>query len=464
MDAASVLWARLEEGTLVEGKPIDGFTAGTFIDMWGRKFQFEENELPLYVENTMVAIEATKLSDGEVRGLPIDCQGHDNEDAAGWIVGVELVDGMIRFAVKWTDVGADLIKRGLRAFFSATANVALKVILGGSLTNWPATRDNKTGAPLLSPVELAGRPGLYQLEEEEAEQDDDLPESDDVEGLSYQERQERIAQAWHAFEPSTDGPEGYVDSIYEDYVIIERTDGTYKVPYSWEGERVIFAAEREWTLVRKTWLEATKEAVQGFFKKPIEGENDMAKKMSDEDRTALAAELVPQLIPALVAALSGNGEVAELELDVANLNIEPLAELIDEKADAKVAILLAEETRKGEIASFVAEATGGTEEKPVGLPVVSDDLVAFLSSLDEKQLVQAKSIFGAIIEDGVKHFAELGHSRKVKGNTELSDPMKAHLREYLTSDGHTVGEFFKMNADMLGAQEDYDLSAFEVKE
>lgn len=137
-------------------KSIDGLVAGTFTSMSGQEVTFEPADLQAYVDNTKAIIESTKTEKGEVVGLPIDRNNHDHNGGAGWIIDLELdkARNVIRFMVKWTQEGIDLIKGNIRRFFSPSADPDEKVILGGSLTNWPATRDGQ-GKFLLRPVELS---------------------------------------------------------------------------------------------------------------------------------------------------------------------------------------------------------------------------------------------------------------------------------------------------------------------
>jgi hypothetical protein len=121
--------------------------------MLGREIEFKAGDLADYVANTQAAIDATIGESGEVAGLPIDAQNHDKGNAAGWIIAVELVGNIIRVVPQWTDLGRDLIQRGLQKFFSATVDVASKTIIGGSLTNWPAMKQG--GRNQLRPVELS---------------------------------------------------------------------------------------------------------------------------------------------------------------------------------------------------------------------------------------------------------------------------------------------------------------------
>jgi hypothetical protein len=121
--------------------------------MHGAAVKIKDDDLETCLQNTLAAIEATKSESGEIVGLPIDAKGHEKGDGAGWIVGANLEDGKLRLTPKWTEIGRELIEKGIRRFFSATMDIKNKVILGGTLTNWPAVRDKK-GRVLLRPVEL----------------------------------------------------------------------------------------------------------------------------------------------------------------------------------------------------------------------------------------------------------------------------------------------------------------------
>jgi hypothetical protein len=137
-------------------KAIDGLAVGKFTAMSGDEVEFKAEELQDYIDNTNAIIESTKTEGGEIVGLPIDKNTHDHAGGAGWIKGLELdkARNVIRFMVDWTKDGTDLIKENMRRFFSPSTNPESKTILGGSLTNWPATRNNK-GQVLLRPIELS---------------------------------------------------------------------------------------------------------------------------------------------------------------------------------------------------------------------------------------------------------------------------------------------------------------------
>lgn len=135
-------------------KVFDGLAAGNWKDRLGRKVEIELSALPEIVKNTAAAIESATTETGELVGLPIDEDGHDHKGGAGWIVGVELDGGLIRIKPNWTEAGSKLIKDNIRRFFSPSIDMKNKVILGGSLTNWPGSRD-EMGLMALRPIELS---------------------------------------------------------------------------------------------------------------------------------------------------------------------------------------------------------------------------------------------------------------------------------------------------------------------
>lgn len=144
----------VELEALKGGKPFDGFSVGEFVDMYGRAVKVTASELPTFLKNTLAALESTRGESGELAGLPIDAKNHDKGDGAGYIVGVELQGNLLRMTPAWTEIGLDIIGKKIRRWFSATVDLANKVIVGGTLTNYPATR-NKNGQIMLRPIELS---------------------------------------------------------------------------------------------------------------------------------------------------------------------------------------------------------------------------------------------------------------------------------------------------------------------
>lgn len=137
-------------------KPFDGMAAGEFTDMRGREFQIKPERIPVYAANTARALESTRDSNGEIVGFPIDAMSHNHSEAAGWIVGVEIdISGQkLHFTPRWNEYGKSLISSDLMRFFSPSIDLETETVVGGSLTNWPATR-TKNHEILLKPVELS---------------------------------------------------------------------------------------------------------------------------------------------------------------------------------------------------------------------------------------------------------------------------------------------------------------------
>lgn len=125
-------------------------------DMYGRDLTVTEEELPDYIANTQRVLNSTKDTNGEIVGLPIDMANHDHQGGAGWIVGLELDEArkIINFLVEWTEDGVEAIASNITRYFSPSFDDENKIILGGSLTNWPGSRNQK-GQYLLRPVELS---------------------------------------------------------------------------------------------------------------------------------------------------------------------------------------------------------------------------------------------------------------------------------------------------------------------
>lgn len=154
----------IELAGLEYDKPFDGMVAGKFTDMHGRSVEITASDLQAIADNTNALIASTKAESGELAGLPIDEMQHNKGHAAGWLLGVELAGQVLRIIPQWTELGRELIGKKIQRYFSATIDLAKKVILGGTLTNWPATRDNATGRVLLRPIELSE--SLFQIQAE----------------------------------------------------------------------------------------------------------------------------------------------------------------------------------------------------------------------------------------------------------------------------------------------------------
>ena len=163
-------------------KPFQGLAPGDFTDMHGRKVSIKLEDLQEYVENTKELLDGVTTESGDTIGLPIDMMDHDHGNAAGWITDVFLEDERVKFVPKWTDIGLELISKDLQRMFSPTINLKEKTILGGSLTNWPATRD-KRGKVLIRPIELSDGHIWLDMVEDNV-QNGDEPEQTTEEGVN----------------------------------------------------------------------------------------------------------------------------------------------------------------------------------------------------------------------------------------------------------------------------------------
>jgi len=357
--------------SLVEGKDFDGMAEGKFTDMYGREVELEG--LSDYLDNTLENLEATRTEGGELVGLPIDARGHENGDGAGWIVGLELADSVIRFSVKWTEIGLELIKKGIRRFFSPTIDVKNKVILGGSLTNWPATRTKK-GKILLRPIELS----------------EQLLEAEQVDDETFIQRISDLMSRFMNRFTKADWPETDEEIPTED-----------------------------------TSMTVTLE------------------ELTPEQRAEIDAQAL--------AKLSSSNPPAELSA------------FIDAEANRRMAALLEAEQRKVHVAEFTARVVGGTEDKPIGLPVEQDKLVSFLASLSTDQQKEAEEILTSIHDKAAINFQEKGHGKQVAGSTELPEVYKTMLKSWVDG-GESVAKFFSINSVELGDMKDYNLSEFEKED
>ncbi len=339
-------------------KAIDGLAANDddpYISMHGEEVFIKSDELAAYIENTLAVIESTKTEGGEIVGLPIDMEAHNHKGGAGWIVGLELdtARNVIRFLVNWTEKGIELIKGNLSRFFSPSVDTENKLILGGSLTNWPASRNAK-GQILLRPVELSQSIKEIDMEKTLLEILAELPG--------------KVAEAVRGGKQQEPPP----------------------APPPTEFETEISPALKE------------------LLRTP-EGIEELGKKAQEMARDAIHLE-----------------------------------------------------KRKMHTVQFASKLAGGTAERPVGLKVRPNEIVALLLSLPEPQALAVEKILASAL-DGAINFSMRG----LDGNgfiqkPELPKEVKGYLSTWVDA-GKSIGEFFELNLE-LGNPEDYNLSEFAKKE
>lgn len=354
-------------------KAIDGLAAGTFVAMNGARVTFPAEKLQTYVDRTKAIIESTRTEGGEVVGLPIDEDAHDHRGGAGWIkdVSLDTVRNVIRFGVEWTDKGKEIIGKNVRRFFSPTFDPKREAVLGGSLTNWPASRD-ESGAIVLKPVEL----------------------SEDLQEIDVNELLKAIL------------------SVHDSLKSLSSQDGGGEANPERENE-------------------------EGASDMPVPGEGNTN---TPESRSVSIQELL-------------NTPAA----------IQELGRLAEEKAKDMVRT----DKRKSHVVEFASTLVGGTREKPFGLAVPADEVVAFLLSLTEAQQKAAERLLTKALEAAID-FAEHGYNvgggeGSFIGKPSLPNWAKPMLAGWL-QEGHSIKEFFAINGDELGAAKDYNLSEFAEME
>jgi len=387
-------------------KPFDGMKAGKFTAMDGRPVEFADADMGAFLAGTQAAIDATKAESGDVVGLPIDMRNHDHGDAAGWIVGAELMGDVIRLSAKWTQAGLDLIGAGLQRFFSPSVDMANKAIIGGSLTNWPATRAG--GKTLLRPIELSQ--GVYSF----ALTDDEMG---------------AVMDAFFALYPGGEGEPQYAPiDAKEDYLVV--TDGTdlLKVTYTLTDGAYEFAPVESWVKVQVEYeeIEAEGEPAPEDAPAPVE---------VAPDEMSIPAESVAELTEAQIAAL------------------------VDERVNVRLAELARIADRERDTRDFSERVCNGTKDSPIGLSVPPADLCAILLSLPEDGAEKVKSLLSHVVKIGVVNFAERGHGQIIENKPALDAQSARHLAAWVKS-GKTMASFFDVNPE-VGKASDYNLTEYQ---
>lgn len=410
-----------DHNALVEGKPFDGMTHGDFIDAIGREVKVKKSELAEYVKNTQAAIEKTRTSEGIV-GLPIDAANHDHGDAAGWIIAVELVGDIIRFTPRWTKLGLKKVGEGLRRMFSPSFSRVMKVIGGGSLTNWPATL-NRKGEMLLSPIELTQ--GLY------------------VAGAVESETPEEIAEA----STTTTAETGANITINVDGKQLHMNLSTDDEP---EPE--------------KTGVEAMDEKeLDARIEKQVQARVDAAvAELSVVPAVEPETEDVQTDQLAIISDLMSKGASAEdVEAAMIEWNKQNYAQM-QLRADRTARVQLAKLKHDNAVADFSRDIVGGIEGHPYGIPTSEEKINTMLGDLEPEQAKEWMSVLSGIQTKGLILYEEVGHGKRLAGQAELASPFDDLLTSWVEGGG-SVKEFFKLNAPELGEQEQYNLTAFETK-
>lgn len=455
-------------------RPFDGMASGEFIDMYGRKIVFKKEEMATYVANTKAILASTKDSNGNVVGLPVDGMNHNHEQAAGWIMDVELsVRGdVIIFTPRWNDWGRQLIGSDLVRFFSPTVDLVAKAVLGGSLTNWPATRDQKTSQVLLRPIELSQ--GMYELVDE-----------------SLMERVQRIAKAFRdAFRDMYNTEYAYPVDVFDSYVICEMDDNLYKVSFTESKEGFAFEPFENWVKVKRSYVEQAlhdvKKFLSGLFDRaatdgPEETPADLTTQsgviempeMTREELKALMKEIVGELaaVPGTAPA-APTGSVMDL-LDMTGLSEEAKEQrkgelkaqlaLIRQQAEQEYRAELVKLEHEGRMTELAQKLSAGSSDAPRGFRATADELKEHLLRMAPEEAKWWGELLASTQEKGFVEFRELGHGKVMQGTQPLPGQIAVQLKKWIAS-GQTIESFFEVNAVEVGVMSDYNLAEFQPKE
>lgn len=405
--AQGFVFVNLAGYQLTPGRPFAGFAAGNFTDMHGRPVELAAADISDYVANTNARITAYKQRN--MPGLPIDARQHDKGDAAGWII--EATEGQVTdtagqqiaavtLVPEWTDLGADLLKRRIQTNFSPTVNLTDKVIVGGSLTNWPATVD-AAGVPLLAAVELAQGMTTFEpvTEQEPTEQPATEPEPAPI-----------ATDAVDSRELST--------STGVEIMTLELTQ------------------------------EQLDELVANRVKDTLAELN--AQRPEPEPGSINYAELAQAL-----GLATDDAEAQQVK------HLDQLAELIEQQAQLKWQQKLSQMQRQNQYAELAARVTGGTPDAPRGIPTDADRLRDELLKLTPDQAKYWGGLLENVTRAGLTDFSELGHGKRTKQQHPVPDYAVDSLKAALAA-GASPEEFFTTAG--LGSASDYDLSAYVKKE
>jgi len=145
------------------------------------------------------------------------------------------------------------------------------------------------------------------------------------------------------------------------------------------------------------------------------------------------------------------------------LNTPDAVEELGKRASEMAQEAIKAEKRKMRAVEFAAKIAGGTREKPFGLRVKPNEIVALLLSLPDKQAQAVEKMLegalGAAIDFAEHGFDSEGFIQK----PQLPTAIKPYARQWVEA-GKPITEFFAQNPE-LGEAENYNLVEFmKVKE
>lgn len=387
----------------------DALVAGTFKPMFGGEVTITDADIKKIARNTNRLIKSTRGESGELAGIPIDTEWHNHDGEAGWMVKVAVKDGRLRATPQWTDIGQMLLESKRRKFFSASIDRQDMVMFGGTLTNYPATRDGNKKI-LLRPIELSMPAGegitpLLSVHFAEADEADAV-----IEGGNAAESNEEFEM-----DPET--------------LAALAAQITDSVNAGVEARFAELNASMTATPPASTPAGTT------------EGEGD---------ETPPALDII-SLLGLDTSKLDEKAALA-MEEAMAAQHAE-LTARVEREWMGKLAVI----NRKRDIASFVTMLTNPAGDRTTGLSEDPANLQTALLALPTEQYAYWHDLLErAANGNSFVEFAEKGHSKKVKGSTQLPTA----IAKDLDAGDLTVAQLSNPILG-LGDLADYDLSKWQ---
>lgn len=450
--------ADLDDGASV----VEFLKVGTFIDSNGREVTVTSEDLDEIAANF-----ENKVSEHDV---PIDIE-HEYSEAAGWVKRIWRDGSKLLAEVEWTKLGRELVGEKIYRYLSASFNDITKVLTAISLVNFPAV----TG---LEPLALAS------------------PKSDIPIMLetSMYARLQAVERAWAEIMSGMDAEWGWIADVYDDSVVValERGGGQmtvyYRIPYEVDDEgTVTFPAEADdWEKVSQGWIAASapmgrlsgnvtgysEDKLAAALTRPIppkavhvdNGGNTMAKDQTNDQEPK--AEGVDGVLDTLAQkgvldqdSLTQLRDQIQAEFNAATTQ---LYEQLKQEQSRRLQEMVRAGKTEAELTEFSRKVTSTGQN---ALPMEPEKLHALLGRMSADDRKELMTLLKAIHDNGLVDFREYGtagapehaHSKK------LDEAMTVILRDHI-ADGGNIAQFFKVNADLLGHKDDYDLSVFEDQE
>lgn len=134
---------------------------------------------------------------------------------------------------------------------------------------------------------------------------------------------------------------------------------------------------------------------------------------------------------------------------------DKLSELAESRAKEMIRVA----RRKDHVVEFAATLTGGTKERPFGLPVRASEVTKLLLELPEAQAAKVERMLTLALDAAVD-FAEHGIGGEgFLQRPKLPDYLRPAMVEWVAA-GRTVKDFFKEVATEL-KMEDFNVAEFE---